>query len=141
MPLYRTSGHLKATVNDVAAAQAYLTQDDMTQYVAGDEDIAFSDAVLHLEWQLQGNGYDYHIVMFTRRVLTEAELKAMSEWCSGQNSDGLGEGFEQQAFAEIADECGDCWNCRNGYSCEDESSFGMCSFDWETNELPWVKVK
>ena len=34
------------------------------------------------------------------RELTEQELEKLSDWISGQNSDGLGEGFEQQDFAE-----------------------------------------
>jgi hypothetical protein len=143
MPVYRTSGKLTGTIEaeNVSTAQRYLTHDhdgapiDMAQYL----DPPLKGVVELLEWSLDGNGHDYTITAFALRELNNAELKQLSEECSGQNSDGLGEGFEQQAFAEQRDgACGDCDDCANGYECE--QSYGMISFDWQTNDLPWTKI-
>jgi hypothetical protein len=64
----------------------------------------------------------------THRPLTDEESKQISEWISGQNSDGLGEGFEQQSFAEIE---GD----------DENDDWAMASFDWQTNPCTLVVVK
>lgn len=156
MPLYRTNGHLTGTIQaeNVAAAQAYLTQDDMTKYVAPNAEL---EGVLeHVEWKLEGNGHDYSITAFATRELTEDELERLSSECSGQNSDGLGEGFEQQEFAEDEGEDeADCYNCNgtgvvnddddcptcDGAGVFERESGRMISFDWKENKLPWTRVK
>lgn len=144
MPLYQTTGTLTGYIEseNVAKAQAYLTDDDMTRYLTSDSDTPWAkDVVEHLEWQLDGDGHRYKIVAFALRELTEDELRQLSSWCSGQNSDGLGEGFEQQPFAEQHDgECGECPGCEYGGECDDDYS-GMISFDWEKNKLEFVRVK
>lgn len=143
MPIYQTKGHLTGTIEpeNVAAAQAYLREDhdgrpiNMQQYL----DPWAKDVVLSLVWTLMGDGRTYIIEAVALRDLTDDELKQLSSECSGQNSDGLGEGFEQQDFAWNAEP--DEWNPDDE---DDESPYGeeghMCSFDWETNELPWEKV-
>ena len=99
MPIYKTTGKLTDTIpaEDVSKAQDYLTRDDMTQYV--DEDL--KGTVERVQWRLDGNGRDYEVEVFALRELTDDESKRLSEWISGQNSDGLGEGFEQQDFAWV----------------------------------------
>jgi hypothetical protein len=116
---YRTTGQLTGTIDreDVGLAQAYLAQDDMTQYVYPAE---LAAVVAHVEWHLDANGHDYRVDVKTTEKLGEAGLKDLASWISGQNSDGLGESFEQQAFAE-----------REG---EDEDDWEMVSFDWKTND-------
>ena len=55
-----------------------------------------------------------------------------------QNSDGLGEGFEQQSFASY--EIEDDYNC--GYDEDEyiEPEYVMASFDWETNDYEFTLV-
>lgn len=129
--LYRTTGHLTGHIEpaNVGIAQAYLVEHDMTQFV----DDSVEAKVAHVEWHLHADGHNYHVDVKTIKPLNDDELRVMGEWISGQNSDGLGEGFEQQEFAEEqADECGDCEDCENGYECD--RAYGMISFDWQTNK-------
>lgn len=91
---YETNFHLEAPVNDFEAAQAYLSDDDMTQYIPDE----LKDVVKDVKWELDDEESG-HISFKTTRELTAEESKKMSDWIDGQNSDGLGEGFEQQDFA------------------------------------------
>ena len=91
---YETGFHLEAPVNDFDAAQAYLSSDDMTQYIPEE----LQDVVKDVKWELDDEESG-HISFKTTRELTAEESKKMSDWIDGQNSDGLGEGFEQQDFA------------------------------------------
>lgn len=134
---YRTGGKLTNPVNDLDAARQYLRSDDMTEYVgyAGD---GMDLLVHHIEWDLL-NDQEWEVRVTTTRRLTQEESTSLSEWISGQNSDGLGEGFEQQAFA-------DCWpRDRWGNIDEDvedpEDGGWMASFDWQENRclLDFVK--
>lgn len=51
-----------------------------------------------------------------KEPLTEEESKILKEWITGQNSDGLGEGFEQRAIeAEEGDLYVSFWNSGDGY--------------------------
>ncbi len=145
--IYETRGTLTGTIEreNVATAQAYLTHDhdgapmNMQQYL----DPPLKELVVMLRWELNSNGHDYRVEAITTRDLTTDELKQLSSEVSGQNSDGLGESFEQQAFAEEAEdgECGDCENCYNGYTCDaGDEDYGMISFDWKTNDLAWTKI-
>lgn len=167
MAVYRTSGNLTGTITDenFIAASRYLHFDydgkplNMHRYL----DPPLEGVVQHLEWMLT-SGSTYTITAVTSRDLTEDELKQLSSECSGQNSDGLGEGFEQQDFAwdEDVEEETDCYDCQGtgrydtdpddeeagddcptcdgaGYFPEEDNG-RMISFDWETNELPWTKI-
>lgn len=142
MSVYRTFGTLTDSIayENVPAAQAYLKLDhegkplNMQQYL----DPPLGGVIELLEWDLKGDGYNYDITATSKRELTQDELKQLSSEVSGQNSDGLGEGFEQQDFAwSEEDDCtcdGDGWgscDCENGH---------MISFDWQTNELKWTRV-
>lgn len=103
--LYKTEFHLRAKVNDFDEASNYLTEDDMTKYLIDDNDIPAEvrEAVIRIEWELLDDDYG-KIFLTTKRKLTEKELEPISDWVGGQNSDGLGEGFEQQDFADYFDE-------------------------------------
>ena len=85
--------------------QKYLTEDDMTVYLKNDNDIPISvrEALVHIEWELIGDDYG-KIHLTTTRKLDEKELEYISDYVKVQNSDGLGEGFEQQDFADHYDE-------------------------------------
>lgn len=124
---YRTGGTLTNPVNDLTAARAYLSNDDMTEYV-GD---GLEEVVLHIQWDLYDES-TWGVVVFTHRLLTDEESTALSSWISGQNSDGLGEGFEQQTFAEHFE--------RDRYG-NIEEDIEMSSFDWQTNDCTLTLVK
>lgn len=135
MPVYRTTGTLTGTIEAerVTEAQDFLTEDSMAQYM--DESIA--DVIEFIEWRLNSDGHRYAVTAHATRKLTKDEQRVLSEWVSGQNSDGLGESFEQQDFAWNPEDCGECDNDFYGCECGQGS---MISFDWQTNDLPWVKI-
>lgn len=130
---YRTGGELTNPVSDINAANAYLKEDDMTQYVGiwGDT-VALKDIVFDIEWGLTSES-TWVVEVITTRPLTDTESAALSNWISGQNSDGLGEGFEQQSFAEHFE--------TDRYGDIDEDTYRMSSFDWETNPCTLEKIK
>ncbi len=162
MPVYETKGHLTGTIapENVTAAQAYLTEPNMADYL----DEPLKGVVLFQQWQLDANGHDYKVVAVTTRELTEDELKLLADNTSGQNSDGHGEGFEQQDFAWDEDEpyeedCGycsgrgtvtsyeneeledkDCEECDGAGTFESGEDGHMISFDWQTNDSKYVLV-
>ena len=120
MVIYHTNFSLTNRVIDFAAAKAYLTYYDMTEYVPD----TLKDNVEHVEWTLTDEQSGY-IEVRTFSPFTETERKEMSEWIRGQNSDGLGEGFEQADFA-----------CYGGdYGCD-----VVASFDWNINFYALTEV-
>jgi len=119
---YRTNFRLTRSVTNVKAAQEYLTEDDMTEYLLDDlnsnVNISIKDAatkVTNITWILETSRSGY-ILLAANDYLSDEVLDYISEWVSGQNSDGLGEGFEQQYFAMS------------------KSGRAYASFDWETND-------
>ena len=140
MARYQTDFHLTASVNDFEAAYTYLTEDDMTYYLKQAMEWVnrneIGDAVDHVEWKLTDEWGGY-IELTTNRQLDAEELEVISQWVRGQNSDGLGEGFEQQDFANYRDDEYDT------YFEDDEpyeEEWVMASFDWETNTYRFKEV-
>lgn len=129
--LYRTYFNLTNPVKDYEEARQYLIEDDMTKYMAGDSRIPYATflKIKSIIWVLKDVDRG-QIDLITTELLSDSELAGISEWVSGQNSDGLGEGFEQQDFA--------CYEDRDSYDEDyyDEyaDDFVMCSFDWKTND-------
>jgi hypothetical protein len=121
---YQATGRLDHPVSDLSAARAYLDE-PMEEYMKYcSEDLV---PVVHtIRWDL-ATEQDWKVTLVTNRELTAEESKQVSSWISGQNSDGLGEGFEQQPFAEHGDDEDDEWV--------------MSSFDWQTNPCTLVVVK
>lgn len=125
--IYRTNFNLTYPVNDFDAAYSYLTEDDMTEYLLDDD--RGCSKVESIRWELVDEQSGY-IEVITNELLTDDEKKNISDWIRGQNSDGLGEGFEQQRFAEYQEE--EDWYDED----EDEYYEGewvSASFDWSTN--------
>lgn len=125
--IYRTHGTLQAPVKDLFAAQEYLREDDMTEYL----DDALKAVVLHVEWNLNDPSH-WEVTVIAKRRLLRSESERLSAWISGQNSDGLGEGFEQQHFAEYYDVNDDPY---------DPDVEVVASFDWQTNKCELALVK
>jgi hypothetical protein len=129
MTIYETRFSLTNPVNDIEAAQAYLSDDDMTQYL--DDDMkAYVESI---EWKLDTD-MTGRVVVKTFEKLSEDMSKKISAWISGQNSDGLGEGFEQQPFAEFEVEP----DCDRYCDCEPE--FFYASFDWQSNKYELSEI-
>lgn len=136
---YETEFNLSVPVNDIDAAQEYLIKYDMTKYLTQrikreankDKIDNFSDAIVSIKWLL----YDEQsgvIRLQSSRLLNQDELDFVSSWILGQNSDGLGEGFEQQEFAWMPYDDDD----------DDDDYYGeMASFDWQTNNYKLHLVK
>lgn len=118
MTTYRVTGSLTQPVNDLQSANSYLDE-PMADYIKYCDE-ALVGVVLYVRWELTDEA-SWLVTLVTSRHLTDEESTALSEWISGQNSDGLGEGFEQQPFAEHE---GDD---------EDDDDWSMSSFDWKTN--------
>jgi len=134
---YATTGTLTNPVTDLTAAREYLHEpmENFVQY-AGDTPFGtpspLTEIVHTCRWDLLDE-QRWVVRVVTTRPLTDAESATLSRWISGQNSDGLGEGFEQQPFAEHfdTDEWGDI----------DDDTYEMSSFDWETNPCTLMIVR
>lgn len=133
---YRTYFNLTNAVNDFEEARKYLTEDNMTTYLKGDSRIPedVRSAVDNIVWILKDIASGY-IELTANRSLSTQELESISKFVSGQNSDGLGEGFEQQDFAFYEDEG------LVGYEGEEwDNEMITASFDWQTNNYLFEKV-
>lgn len=135
MYLYRTYFKLTACVNDFEAAKQYLIEDDMVKYLQGDRRCSDStyNKIKKISWILTDE-MSGHIDLETIEALSKEELSNISDWVSGQNSDGLGEGFEQQDFAFYNDSYGEDED-------EYEQNYVMASFDWKSNKYLFELVK
>lgn len=88
-----------------------------------DRDIV-GDKLTALKWgvcELENNPYGYVEIEFTEG-LTDTEISSLKDWISGQNSDGLGEGFEQQPFEIHSGEMYvSLWNSSDDYFIKSQS--------------------
>lgn len=89
-----------------------------------------------IKWHLVDYGSGY-IEVISNEELAENELDEISEYIRGQNSDGIGESFEQQDFANYDagqyDSYGNklsVWDLDDDY----EEDWIMASFDWDRND-------
>jgi hypothetical protein len=133
--VYVTEFDLTNPVNDYSAAREYLKQDDMTQYLIQylERKNLDPDGIVSISWELEDEEFGV-IELISNKPLSQELLSVISKWIRGQNSDGLGEGFEQQDFA---------WT---PYDTEDEDYYysnegEMSSFDWETNTYKLREVQ
>lgn len=134
---YRTRGSLTEPVTDLSAARTYLKAEEMggmTQFVKHANYPGLEEVVHHIEWDLLDED-TWQVTVITHRELTPAESEGLSEWISGQNSDGLGEGFEQQPFAEHEDSYGGIYDDE-----DEETEYSMSSFDWRDNPCKLEEV-
>lgn len=128
--VYLTDFRLTADVNDYYEARQYLLQYPMVEYLK-DDCPEFADKLVSITWYLRSSDSGT-IELITNELLSPEELDKVSNWVSGQNSDGLGEGFEQQEFAYTD------LNEKYGYYWDDEEydpdNYEVASFDWQTNK-------
>lgn len=133
MYTYQTKFYLLADVLDLNDARAYLEEDNMLNYFDNEQ---IKRKLRSIEWHLidEGSGY---IEVIANTELSDNELEEISAYISGQNSDGLGEGFEQQDFANYDNALFDEYGNENyELMLEDdyEEDWVMASFDWQNND-------
>lgn len=116
MKQYKAYFNLTHDINpeDVEIANDYL-DDDMTKYLIEDLKKKMPETapkIVEILWSL--NNVNSGVVTVTSERLDKKEKEWISNWISGQCSDGLGEGFENQDFASTAN--------------------GVSGFDWQSND-------
>lgn len=133
MYIYETRFHLLADVLDIGEAQAYLEEDNMLDYFDNEE---IKRKLKSITWHLTDCESGY-IEVIANEELAENELDEISSYISGQNSDGLGEGFEQQWFANYdmnrynsSGEEISVWDLDDDY----EEDWIIARFDWDRND-------
>lgn len=96
--LYRTYFDLSDNIPDEhwMEARKYLNEDNMANYLPDE----LSEKIILIQYDLITNNKGF-INIISNALLTQEELIALKDELDGQNSDGLGEGFEQQEFAEL----------------------------------------
>lgn len=73
-----------------------IDENNMAEYFDGNNGV--SEKLRSAEWGFERRNGEFYgcITVQTAGPLTEDEEQDLKEWISGQNSDGLGEGFEQR---------------------------------------------
>ena len=101
---------------------------NMAEYFHGNNGV--SEKLRSAEWDFERrNGELYGcITVLTAGPLTEDEEQDLKDWISGQNSDGLGEGFEQQEIYFDGTRYGgfmyvSLWNYGDDYYIDNETEF------------------
>ena len=139
---YKTNFNLECPVLDIQEANDYLQEDDMTKYLldslrndkVAPEEI---EKVEYIYWTMSSNDTG-SIVLTANDKLLPATLDKISEWVSGQCSDGLGEGFEQQPFASYENSDGGYYDEEDNWV--EDNGYCMASFDWQTNDYKFTQV-
>ena len=126
----------------VKDANEYLHEYDMLDYlkerVEDDKNTTIkTNDLVSLTWAVDNDGrYSDHgtITLVTTREFTKKELDFVSDYVKTQNSDGIGEGFEQQFEYTPSNE-------GPGHYGDDEGddNYEMASFDWKTNDYKFKK--
>ena len=156
MTTYETRFNLEAPVLNISDANRYLRSDDMTKYLR--EEIEYltgkdnsrpdrkalgsiePTSIKRIEWLLETDDSG-RIRLDTEEPLSKEQLKAVSSWISGQNSDGLGEGFEQQDFASYLSEEFENYDPEWDEDYYDnDDAWVMASFDWKTNDYELEEI-
>ena len=140
MYIYRTYFKLVAPVIALEDARSYLSEDNMSVYLKEDSRLpkTLNGVIISIDWILRDEQSGY-IELKTNKELNAKELEFISNWVSGQNSDGLGEGFEQQDFACYNAASYDGYGYDEDYEIDDEDWI-MASFDWQTNKYKFELI-
>lgn len=145
--VYRTSFWLTRPLRDIESfhkAQHYLETSNEPTEDCPSMSYFFRKHVkeaarlgLSISWHLD-DAMGGHITVESPEELNEEVLSEISKEISGQNSDGLGEGFEQCEFAvSPATEEDDPYDISHAefYGWYDSV---LSSFDWESNDYPLI---
>ena len=110
------------------AFSAYQGNDsDMAKYFDEYYSATAAKKAKHIEWGFEeANSRLYgRVDVYLTEELTANETEALKGWISGQNSDGLGEGFEQREISTYARQTISVsfWNRGDDYRIYDEAEF------------------
>ena len=99
---------------------------DMAKYFGERRSKTASKKTKRIEWKFEEtkNRLYGRVDVLLTEELTADETEALKDWICGQNSDGLGEGFEQREFRAgdmILSVC--FWNSSDDYRIYDETEF------------------
>ena len=139
MTTYTTRFELNDEVHDFKQAQNYLNQHDMTEFLLTDKRCICPDAIISIMWMLNTK-IDGSVMLRTKRELTREELDSISEWIREQNSDGVGEDFLQQDFAQYPYTREELDSISEWINDDFSDLCHYAYFDWETNEYRLEKV-
>ena len=93
------------------AFESYLDGDDMSQYFDEDDNAEVAAKLHSMTWSFPEIGYDLFgkVEVVLTDDISDKGVQDLKDFITGQNSDGLGEGFEQQ---DISIDDGDRLNVR-----------------------------
>lgn len=138
MYIYRTYFNLVCPVIDVNEAKQFLLRENMTNYLKSDNKTSkIAQDIISITWILKNEDSGY-IELESNNEIQDSDLDIISNWVSGQNSDGLGESFEQQDFAcYCSHDTPNYWEYDEEWEAMapvDDRDWFMASFDWKTND-------
>ena len=110
----------------VGALKEYTADDENDMAAYYNEDDGVSEKLTSAVWsvELHGNRLFGRIDCSLKEALTAEETEALRDWLTGQCSDGLGEGFEQQPIDTMDGELFvSFWNSGDDYAMMTESEF------------------
>ena len=111
-------------INDALKEYTANDENDMAAYY--NEDDGVSEKLTSAAWsvELHGDRLFGRIDCGLKEALTAEETEALRDWLTGQCSDGLGEGFEQQPIDTMDGELFvSFWNSGDDYAMMTESEF------------------
>lgn len=79
----------------------YLDGDDMAKYFDSDDNAEVAAKLQSMDWSFVDINYELFgkVAVTLSGDISEEGIKDLKDYITGQNSDGLGEGFEQQDIA------------------------------------------
>ena len=119
----------------VGALKEYTADDENDMAAYYNEDDGVSEKLTSAVWsvELHGNRLFGRIDCSLKEALTAEETEALRDWLTGQCSDGLGEGFEQQPIDTMDGELFvSFWNSGDDYAMMTESEFSEYLQNTET---------
>ena len=108
------------------ALKEYTANDENDMAAYYNEDDSVSEKLTSAVWsvELHGDRLFGRIDCSLKEALTAEETEALRDWLTGQCSDGLGEGFEQQSIDTMDGELFvSFWNSGDDYAMMTESEF------------------
>ena len=123
------NSYLADSADEISDALKYYTandENDMAAYY--NEDDGVSEKLTSAVWsvEMHGNRLFGRIDCSLKEALTAEETEALRDWLTGQCSDGLGEGFEQQPIDTMDGELFvSFWNSGDDYAMMTENEFDV----------------
>jgi hypothetical protein len=127
--MYRITikGEAKTSYPNLQELDGIDCQDEFSEYFDGDESYAkdVTNGYLHFEYD-KSDGKLYSVTTYdSTRLLTGEELEQLGDYTSGQWSDGIGEGFEQNP----------CYHSKEEYDYYDELTNEVYISPWHRNQI------